>query len=177
MRITMVALLALGACGGGGDDGVGDDGGGDDGTTACSETADTCTGETICVGAACEAAFGRVYAITNVALAVPTTDPTGAEWDLGGGAPDLFLVIDVDGTVAATTATVQDEFSAAFAGPYNAQLIAGSTLELTAYDEDVSDDDLAYVCSAAPITAELLRGRDLGCASGGSSLTFHIAPR
>ena len=121
--------------------------------------------------------MNRIYEIRNVAVSVPTTDPAGAEWDFGGGAPDLLLEVAVNGAIAEATAAVPDSFSATFAGPFNVQIVAGSTLTLTVYDEDVSKNDLAYACTASPLTADLLRLRDLQCMSAGSSMTFRIAPR
>jgi hypothetical protein len=143
----------------------------------CSEIADTCTGESVCVLGACEAAFTRVYAISNVQLAVPTTKPDNSSWDLGGGAPDLFLEISINGTVAATTPDVPDSFSATFAGPFDVQVIAGSTLLMASFDEDATVNDPAFNCQAAPLTAQQLRSRRLSCAAGGSSMQFVIEPK
>ena len=144
-----------------------------DAPAPCSATADTCTGESICIAGACEAAFGRLYDIRTV----PTTDPNGYEWDVGGGAPDLFVAIGVNGVLVATTSTVNDQFSATFAGSYTVQPIGAGSLVLVAYDEDIAFNDFAYRCAADPLTAQQLRTRHLACASGGSMLSFTIEPR
>lgn len=141
---------------------------------ACSPSNDTCGGETICVGNSCVAAFPRVYAITNVSVMLPTTDPNGEAWDLGGGAPDLFVG---DSSGNPLTNTVQDQFSATFPGPFDVQLIAGATLRISIWDEDVSANDLAFSCQAAPVTADLLRSRVLRCTQGGSTLAAALNPK
>jgi hypothetical protein len=172
MRLSGMTCITIGiaACGGG------DDGGGDDGGS-CSEAVDDCSGETICIGGSCEDAFGRVYEVRSVEIMVPTTDLQGEDWDLGGGAADLLLEVMVNGTVVASAPAVQDSFSATFAGPYNVQPVAGGDLAIVVYDEDISANDLAFGCEASPLTAEHLRGRALACMSGGTTLTFEIAPR
>lgn len=173
MRALIVCLVLVG-CGGGNDDAGNVDAAPPGG---CTATNDTCAGETICVQRACVAAFPRVYALTNIHVTVPTTDPNGAEWDAAGGAPDLFVTIAVNATVSATTTAVADQFSATFAGPHSAQLIAGSSLAVTAFDEDLTTDDLAFACVAGSVTAAQIRARDLSCTNAGSSLTFSINPQ
>lgn len=143
----------------------------------CTPSADICTGENICVSGACVPAFGRFYEVRDVSVSVPTTDDTGAAWDALGGAPDPFIVVSVDGSEIATSATRDDTFSASFAGPYAASLLAGSSLTIEVYDEDVSFNDLMFTCSASPITANLLRGRSLACNGSGYSVSFQIDPR
>lgn len=172
-KFLVLCLLAACSSSGGGGGGLG----GDDGIDTCSETSDSCGGETICVSGSCVAAFGRVYSIRDVSVQVPTTDPNGAAWDAGGGAPDLKLEVLVNGTSVAMTPAVQDQFSATFAGPFNVTLIAGSSLELSVLDEDLTVDDPAYGCGASPIEAGQLRQRALMCASAGGTLSFEIDPR
>lgn len=139
----------------------------------CSALNDTCAGETICVASACVAAFPRVYQISNVQVQVPTTKPNGEPWDVGGGAPDLFLRID---GVKVTNA-VPDSFSAAFPGPFGVSLIAGQSVRIDVIDEDLTVDDPAFACQANPVTASLLRGRTFGCSVSGMRLDARIDPR
>jgi hypothetical protein len=163
--------LLLVSCGSSDDDGGGGEEGGE-----CFETADDCTGDTICIAGVCEAAFGRLYDVTDIQVTVPTRDPAGLDWDFGGGAPDLFAQVVVGGEVFATTAVVSDAFAAVFAGPYSVQVIGGGSLAIVVYDEDVAVSDRATACQADPLTAGLLRRRALQC-SGTSPLMFGIAPR
>lgn len=113
----------------------------------------------------------------DVSVDVPTTDETGAAWDALGGAPDPFISISVNGTTTATSATRDDTFSATFSGPYDVTLIAGSTLTIEVWDEDVTVNDLMFTCQASPIRADLLRGRGLSCSSGAYTISFQIDPR
>jgi hypothetical protein len=141
----------------------------------CSASNDNCAGEAICVANACVAAFPRVYSITNVSVSVPTTNPnTGSAWDVGGGAPDLYLG-DVNGV--AFSPTVQDQFSAAFAGPFDVQLVAGQTLAVAVWDADLTTNDFAFGCQTNPVTAANLRGRSFGCTTQGMSMTARIDPK
>jgi hypothetical protein len=143
----------------------------------CTATADSCPGESICIANRCEAAFGRIYDIRSIHVMVPTLDPGGLYWDIGGGAPDLTVRISINGVERAATGTVNDQFSASFPGPHAVQPIGGGSLYVAAYDEDVTNYDFAYGCLADPLTAEMLRTRRVACASGGNSLQLAIEPR
>jgi hypothetical protein len=96
------------------------------------------------------------------------------EWDIGGGAPDLYLG---DNTGSATTTAVPDQFSASFPGPFEVSLIAGDTLLIYVWDADVSVPDYAFGCTANPVTAALLRTRSFGCTGHGASLASSISPK
>lgn len=148
-------------------------------TPACTTVPDNCGGETICGSAgACVAAFPRVYAITQVMLRVPTTDPDGLAWDAGGGAPDLLLTISVDGVAKHTTpVTAPDQFQATFAGPFDVQLVGGSNLRIDSFDEDVTVNDPAFACVLNPVDAAKLRARAISCTLGGNSMTYSIRPK
>lgn len=174
---TTIVFAACTACTAAGDD-TGDDVGDDDDVpTECSESNDTCSGDSICIAGSCESAFGRIYDVTNIDVSLPTTDSAGEAWDVGGGAPDIFVEISVNGTIEATTTTVQDQFSAFFAGAYQVQPVGGGELVLQAYDEDLTANDPAIACVADPLTAALLRSRLLACSASGASMEFRIEPR
>lgn len=153
----------------------GDDDGGID-LDQCSSSPDTCDGDTVCIAGSCEAAFGRLYRITAVQVQLPTLDPNGEAWDVGGGAPDIFIDILVNGASVARSAPVADRFSATFAGPFTVQPIGGGSLAIVVYDEDLTTDDVAYSCTAAPLTTDLLRARELACDSANGQLSFRIDP-
>ena len=78
----------------------------------------------------CEAALPGRYRIILASVAVPTRKPDGTDWDVGGGAPDLYVVIKVDGaTVLAMSAVADDTFSASFTGTFgDANLVTGSEI-------------------------------------------------
>ncbi|MGE3454993.1 MAG: hypothetical protein AB7O24_07780 [Kofleriaceae bacterium] len=141
---------------------------------ACSTSQDNCGGETICISGRCEAAFPRVYSIRNVSVSVPTTNPAnGSSWDAGGGAPDMFL--SSNGTML--TQPVDDQFMASFPGPFDVSLIAGATLQIDVYDEDITVHDGVMTCREMPITAQRLRTRMFGCAGNGMTFTSTIQPK
>lgn len=166
MLVLSASVLAAISCSGGG----GPSGG-------CTPSADTCAGETICVSGACVDAFPRVYEITDVIVQASTTDETGATWDALGGAPDPMIIVYANGSPIGSTVSVANVFSAIFPGPFNASLIAGSSLVIEVYDEDVTVNDLMFTCTADPIPATLLRQRDLSCSAGGFTVSFQIDPR
>jgi hypothetical protein len=112
----------------------------------------------------------------SLVVQLPTLDPAGAPWDAGGGAPDIFVEVLVNGVSAARSAPVDDMFSASFSGPFTVQPIGGGDLTIMVYDEDLTVDDPAYSCAADPLTADLLRSRQLSCNSARGQITFRIDP-
>lgn len=107
-------------------------------------------------------------------VAVPTTNPSNGEaWDAGGGAPDMFL--SANGTML--TPPVNDQFTASFAGPFDFSLIAGGSLRIDVFDEDITVDDGVLSCQETPITAQRLRTRVFSCAGGGLTFTSTIQPK
>ena len=168
--LGLVSVVA--ACGGGG-------GGSDAGDVGaqCDATHDVCTGDSVCVASQCQRAFTRGYTISSLSIQVPTTKPDGTSWDIGGGAPDLYIVVSTDGTKIGMTSIVQNQFSATYTETFPVTLAATTTLDVHAFDSDVTSDDDAYLCEAKPITAAELRARALSCSSAGYSLMFVIEPR
>jgi hypothetical protein len=83
---------------------------------------DTCTGQGLCdctprecdtVGCSicaapgtCQQVLPRRYRISPLAAEVPTTTPSGDTWDLGGGAPDLYATVAVDGVTVIAMCSV-----------------------------------------------------------------------
>jgi len=168
MKYVGLVLVLLAACAS--DDGGGGGGGG------CSVANDTCDGETVCVNSSCVAAFPRVYNIGNIRVMLPTTDPTGAAWDIGGGAPDILVEVRVNGTLAGTTSTVQDQFSATFAAGFDATLVGGSTVTLDVYDEDATVNDKALTCTGT-VTSAFARSRELACTSMPTTVVYTLTAK
>jgi len=169
-----LVLGVLAACGGGGSQGDPDAG---NVGQSCSSSSDSCTGDTVCISNQCQSAFTRGYTISSLALQVPTTKPDGTSWDVGGGAPDLYVVVLTDGVSVGMTGIVQDQFSATYPNTFQVTLASTTTLDVHAFDSDVTSDDDAYLCEAKPIKAAELRARALECQGSGYSLTFTIQPR
>lgn len=141
----------------------------------CAFDEPSCTGETLCINNNCEAAFGRIYQITVLNGEVPTTNQ-GQPWDVGGGAPDLYVSIAVNGTPIATTTPAQDQFMATWNEFTTANIVAGTKLEFTVIDQDVSDSDVAFSCTWDPLAVSDIRGVNLECAGAPGSLSAIIAP-
>lgn len=175
-KVVAVAVwLALGGGCGSSDAGSSPDARG--GGETCSPSADTCPGETLCVGGSCVAAFGRIYTIGNVAVQLPAHKTNGDAWDALGGAPDPLLTVTLNGTIVLMPPSVADSFTATFPQTADADIPAGSTLVVAVDDEDVTANDPGFACQANPLTAAELRARVLSCMSGDALLTFHINPR
>jgi hypothetical protein len=133
-------------------------------------------GETVCVTNSCVASFPRVYNIGNIQVMLPTTDPTGAAWDIGGGAPDIFVEVRVNGTLTGKTSTVQDQFSATFTVGFDATLVGGSTVTLDVFDEDATINDKAFTCTGT-VTSAFARSRNVGCTGMPSTVTYTLAAK
>jgi len=143
---------------------------------ACTTAPDSCAGDQICTSSGgCVAAFPRVYALTQISVSVPTTNPaTGESWDVGGGAPDLYLG---DQAGMPLTTAISDSFNALFSGPLEIQLdAAGATVRLDIWDEDATTPDPAFFCVWI-IGASDLRRRRLECAGNGVAMNLAIDPR
>ncbi len=177
MRILLLTLL-LASCLPAGDDTIGADAGAigqPDAALACVAAPDSCTGVDICIAGTCQAALPRTYQLTNMFVTVPETNPnTGGDWDIGGGAPDLFLT-NAAGTVL--TPVADDTFATNFRGPFDVALGVGGTLELQVWDLDAAANDYVIGCVANPITAAELRTGEFGCTSMGMSLQGSIGPK
>lgn len=77
--------------------------------------------------------------LTLVAVVLPTDKENGQPWDVGGGAPDPFVVIRQDGFTLATTARVQDTLSARW--EMSVPFDRARPLEIEVFDGDVAADD------------------------------------
>ena len=147
---------------------------------------DTCGGDTICLcprGASscegsgtCVSAFGRAYQIRVHQLTLADRNPANDCWDLGCAPPDPFVSVTVDEVLLGETPNVENNHSATWDPPqtFDLTLEAGNALWLEAWDEDVADNEEAFACGEAPISAALLRTRDLSCMTEIGSLTADI---
>lgn len=138
----------------------------------------SCDGETVCIDAACEAAFGRFYTILIDSVIMNETDDAGDAWDFPGGLPDPKVEISVNGTIVATTSWVNDTLNAAINESVDVELVGGSSIELTVYDDDNAVSDWVLTCSFDPVTAMDLRYGDLSCVGPtGNQLNAYIYVR
>ncbi len=149
----------------------------DCGQCVCVRGDGTCTGETVCISGSCENAFGRLWKVTISSGTVPNTNPAGAAWDFGGGAPDLFVEVDIDGSVIGRTTTAQDTFAATWNETIDVNLIAGNKLTLWVWDEDVSSNDYAFGCQWDPVPVSLLQGGIISCNFTDGTLSGFIDPK
>jgi C2 domain len=171
----LIALATMGCGGGsaGSPSGTGDNGG--SGGTSCN--AGNCAGccfNGACQAGVSDAACGRggvvcqscptwqacstqqscavdpssSWSVVAVSLSLPTTDPSGADWDAFGGAPDPYAQCQIDGATVGTTSTVSDSFSATWDQTIcpdvsASVLMTGQTWSICVWDADLTSDDLA----------------------------------
>src|SRR5262245_3461125 len=137
----------------------------------------SCSGETICIGTTCEAAFDRIYRFSGIAVTVAAQDPAGAAWDPLGGAPDPFVAVKLNGTSIVTTANVSDVFAATYTETTDQTIVAGSSLQMTMSDADVGGDDVILDCTIDPLAADALRRGVVECdgsgPTAGSTIVMH----
>lgn len=149
----------------------------------CFPNADTCTGEQICVGAKCEAAFNRFYRIGVANGEIAASKPDSFAWDEGSGGterPDPYVIFMVNGVEMGRTMIAQDTNAPVWNEYIEAQLAPGSTVAFVVRDSDLVFDDDVFTCEANPITSDLLRGRELACQEarmGGTILRGRIEPK
>jgi len=117
-------------------------GSGDDDDTCDADYHSDCAWDEFCYEEECQLVLGRRYVVTALGAVVGTTKPDGSDWDLGGGAPDLFANFGFDGDEAVTD-TQWDSFSADWAQYSTFVLSSGTTFEFNVWDEDTVDHDLA----------------------------------
>jgi C2 domain len=83
-------------------------------------------------------------------VVLPNNKETGVAWDIGGGAPDPFVVVRQNGITLLSTERVQDTLAAR----WEPGLVFDRTLplEIDVYDGDVSNDDAvgSHFVSYAP---------------------------
>ena len=132
----------------------------------CGPSNMVCTGETICVKDACESVFGRTYEFQVLLVMVETTDSEGQPWDINGGAPDPYVVVEINGTEVLRTDTKDNVFAAEYGKTTLEVVPAGASIKATIFDSDLDSDDEIYVCEANPVTPQQLRDGAIICAAG-----------
>lgn len=137
----------------------------------------TCSGETICINGECQAAFGRVYRISDLQVTFPELDANGETWDGFGGAPDPIATIFLNQVPVLQTAEVDDRFFATFIESAEVTIPAGSHFEVDVYDSDSVSNDFAFGVYWDPLDADHLHVGLLTWNSGGASISLWITPR
>ena len=87
---------------------------------------------------------------------MPQDDAIGNPWDVGGGLPDPFVQITLNGTLLGMTNVEQDTLTPMWNQGAMTEIPAGSSLTIDAYDSDVTSNDLILGCTGS-LTADWLR--------------------
>ncbi len=82
---------------------------------------------------------GTEATLAVIQVVLPNNKETGVAWDIGGGAPDPYVIVRQNGLTLLTTARVHDSLSAR----WEPALVFDRTqpLEVEVFDGDVSSDD------------------------------------
>lgn len=95
-----------------------------------------CAAGLVCAVGVCGAAFPRTYSLSFTSIALAETNGAGESWDPGGGLPDPYVVLMVDGAEIHRTATLTDVRGATWRSPVEVELDAGSALSFAVFDAD-----------------------------------------
>ncbi len=146
--VAMAALVGLGCpyYGGNGGGGYGDDddAGGDGGCVDSFE----CDDLEFCNVGECDSALDRRYRVSVLDGEALTTGPDGS-WDVGGGAPDLYVQFGMrdssndEWVDECFTETVQDSFDPSWNVYCEFVFESGGTFAIWAWDEDLTASDFA----------------------------------
>jgi len=145
---------------------------------ACTASADTCTGDYLCVANACAPAFPRAYRVTDFVIHVPagfTNDPDGK--------PDLAPHVAVGDPSPIQDVTPipvsKNTLDLTLPGPFDLALMSSATSLLVGVDDvDPAGTPMVLLdCLDMPVTVEMLRAGTQSCANGPVTISFKLAPR
>jgi hypothetical protein len=151
---------------------------------SCNPADDQCTNNDICIVDECQGAFGRQYRISNIDVSLDETNAANEDWDFGSN-PDIEAQVILNDTNILTTGEVTPDlvngrFSVSFGETVSRVINSGDKLEVRVVDNDLDADDLAISCVANPLSAQLLRFRDIGCVTSDgitAEVFFTITPQ
>lgn len=135
---------SYGGDGGGGDEYYGDD---DDSVGGCDYSFE-CDDLEFCNAGECDAGLDRRYRVNIYGGEAQTTGPDGS-WDMGGGAPDLYVRYGMMNSAAdawtdsCDTTVAQDSFSPNWNGYCEFVFVSGGTFGIYAWDDDLTSPDFA----------------------------------
>jgi hypothetical protein len=172
MRRVVVATLLMCASPG---CGLGGNGGGGSGgeSSGCSSNRE-CGDLEFCNAGSCDEVAGRKFFVS----AESGTAVTDGDWDAGGGAPDPYVVIFMNGRQECYTSTDDDTFNPRWGEGCDVVFDSGGELEIDMYDEDVTSDDLmlTFVASGTDELVSLVRDESVTLSNDYASLDISVTP-
>lgn len=138
----------------------------------------SCSAYELCNSATntCEVNPSSTWFLAVERAQIASTKTTGDAWDVFGGAPDPFVLLDTR-----QTTTKQDTFTPSWqeGTTYTAATLTGPGVSITVYDEDAASNDLIGGPSTVRFTEADLRRGSLTLMNLGqvSSLTLTLTPR
>ena len=107
------------------------------------------------------------YDVSLVSLQVEETKANGSAWDVGGGKPDLMLIVSNERSgKTVITKVAKDSYSVAFDPKARAlEVEDGDILDILVLDEDILDSDIVGISRKA-ITGGVLANKELDLSFG-----------
>lgn len=171
--ISFRTLLGLSACVFFAMPGCSTSGGGASGAGGCT-FADECDALEFCHLEACQPVLGREFSI----VLGTGTAVTDAGWDVGGGAPDPFVSVTMDGGRPCVSSTRSDTFTPTWSEVCDVVLSEGGELVIEMDDEDVASADPMLIFTARG-SDDLVALAVIGyveVSNDSASLSFEVVP-
>jgi hypothetical protein len=126
-----------------------------------------------------------MYAIRAVSAVFPTMNPNttpASTWDFGGGAPDPFVCLYLDGATTPVACSgppgVSDTFSATWNWTRDITVNSTTRVEINAWDEDTTTHDFMggfAFSNASGFISAARRGGIMGPAFTGDPISWNIS--
>lgn len=174
LTTLMCALPGCGLGGDGDDNGGGGNGDGNGGQDSGCSSHRECGDLEFCNDGSCDEVAGRKFFVSADA----GTAVTDGDWDVGGGAPDPYVSIFMDGDLECYTSTDDDTFAPRWGEGCAVVFEAGGELELDMYDEDTTSNDimLTFVASGTDELVSLVRDESFTLSNDYASLDISVTP-
>jgi hypothetical protein len=136
----------------------------------------------VCINNQCVTGFGRQYTVRAVSASFPNQNPNTmppSTWDFGGGAPDPFVCLSLDGsmTPVACSTAVMDSFSATWNRSWDITVNSTTRVAVDAFDEDVSSNDFMggfVIANGTGFIGVARRGGIIGPAYTGDPVNWNV---
>jgi len=151
--------------------------------THCADNTE-CGVEEVCVDTECVTAFGQAFYLSSAsASGIPFSNPDLNEpWDMPGGLPDPYLVLDEAGGWHCTTYHEMDTQDPVWTDFDCPEIVINGPISLTLslYDDDTRDDAQLIAASAegevVQVDSDALHSGEVTTSLGDIEITLHLTP-
>ncbi|MBL4633500.1 MAG: hypothetical protein JKY56_06500 [Kofleriaceae bacterium] len=160
----------------------------------CGSSANACVscgaGLSCSSAGVCETDLTTLWDFVILSADVPSTDAMGDAWDFNGGAPDVYITVDIGDSpgFSGSSGAVNNEYLPVYSAP-NGQVVVPNVpaeillqkIKFTIYDEDIFDDDLMSEIIEESPTSFMFGGsvllRSVGSDENLYTVRFKLVPR